>query len=161
MVIFVHYMQYLNWCIDLILTHSSANFKYIIVEPENKSNTRYVKSFLEKILRQYPNIKLVNKHNGNNFYKKYKYQEDTINSYFILGNTQKNNKYLNWFPNNNSSKMRDLFFRNNSVTKGNYNLPKQHDKNNIKIGLVNRKKNRILTNHKRLRQVIKKNLISK
>ena len=41
---FIHYMQYLYWCTDIIL--NDTDFKYIIIEPKNKSNGRYVKSYL-------------------------------------------------------------------------------------------------------------------
>lgn len=138
---FVHYMQYLYWCTDIIL--NDTDFKYIIIEPENKADSHYVKSYLKKILHIFPNVTLNDKYDENNIYKKYKYLWNTKNDYFILNNENKKNKYINWFPNNNSEKMRNLFLDSKNNNK-------------IRIGLVNRQKNRILTNYKELCENIKK-----
>jgi hypothetical protein len=50
---------------------------------------------------------------------------------------------MNWFPTNNSEKIKNLFLNTSNC-------------NNIRIGLVNRKNNRILTNCKQLCDNIKK-----
>lgn len=142
---FVHYMQYLYWCTDIIL--NDTNFKYIIIEPKNKSNVRYIESYRKKILENFPNVIFkdkYDKYDKNDIYKEYKYLWDEKESYFILNDEKKPSKYMNWFPNNNSEKMRNLFL----------NSP---NNNNITIGLVNRKRNRILTNYKQLCDDIKKN----
>jgi hypothetical protein len=145
---FIHYMEYLYFCTDIILNNTSL--KYIIIEPENKSNSMYVKSYLKKILDKFPNVILKDKHYNNDIYKEYIYEHDTkYNSknnkddYFILNDQRKIGKYYNWFPNNNSKKMRKLFLNSSN--------------NNLKIGLVNRKYNRILTNYKQLCSDIKNN----
>ena len=51
---------------------------------------------------------------------------------------------MDWFPNYNSEKIKNLFLNNSNCN------------NNIKIGLVNRKNNRILTNYKEVCDNIKK-----
>lgn len=137
---FIHYMQYLYWCTDIIL--NDTNFMYIIIEPNNKSNGRYVKSYCLRMLQQIPNVIFTNKYEGKNVYKEYKYLWGKIKSNFILDDKHTLNNYINWFPNNNSEKMRSLYLNNLN--------------NNIKIGIVNRKKNRILINDKELRDNIKK-----
>ena len=63
---FVHYMQYLYWCSDIII--NDTNFKYIILEPKNKSNTMYVKSYLKKFLDVFPNVILKKLYDKNNIY---------------------------------------------------------------------------------------------
>jgi len=52
---FVHYMQFLYWCSDIIL--NNINFQYIVIEPENKSNINYIKSYRDKILKNYSKIR--------------------------------------------------------------------------------------------------------
>ena len=152
---FVHYMQFLYWCSDIIL--NDTNFQYIIIEPKNKSTSDYIKSYCKKILKKNSNIILTNKYDENNaddknvIYIEYywqKYNPEKIKNllkkvYFILNGEKKQDKIINWFPNNNSEKIKNLFL-NNSIC------------NDIKIGLVNRKDNRILTNYKELCDNIKK-----
>jgi len=46
---FVHYMQFLYWCSDIIL--NDINFQYIIIEPKNKSNINYIESYCKNILK--------------------------------------------------------------------------------------------------------------
>lgn len=52
-------MQYLYWCTDIII--NNTNYKYNIIEPENKSQSRYVHSYIKKILEEFPNVILNNK----------------------------------------------------------------------------------------------------
>lgn len=142
---FIHYMQYLYWCTDIILSQNDSHYKYIIVEPENKSNGRYVEAFLENITEKVNNIELISMSryshlNLSGIYKKYNSSKRKAN--FNLNNDIVSDNVLNWFPNNNSYVMRDLFFK-----------PK---KTSLKIGLVNRKQNRILLNDKQLCNKIKK-----
>ena len=144
---FIHYMEFLYWCTDIIL--NNTNYTYIIIEPENKSNSNYVKSYLNVILKVFPNIILNNKYNKNDIYKEYKFKHNNINNddnnkdgYFILNGEKKIGQYFNWFPNNNSEKMRKLFLNNPN--------------NDLRIGLVNRKNNRILKNYNQLCKDIKK-----
>ena len=139
---FVHYMQYLYWCIDIIINCNNSSYKYIIVEPINKSNGRYVKSFLKKILDKVKNIELIsmNTYSGINtsiIYKKHYFTpwpnrkgNFNLNGDIISGNI------LNWFPNNKSNIMRNLFFK-----------PKE---TSVRIGLINRKYNRVILNNKEL-----------
>ena len=85
---FVHYMQFLYWCSDIIL--NDINFQYIIIEPKNKSNINYIKSYCKNILKKKSNVIFTNKYNKNNenvIYKKYSWQKKT--GYFIL-NGEKN-----------------------------------------------------------------------
>ena len=56
---FIHYMQYLYWCTDIILSWNDSHYKYIIVEPKNKSNGRYVEAFLQNITEKVNNIELI------------------------------------------------------------------------------------------------------
>lgn len=141
---FVYYMQFLYWCSDIIL--NDINFQYIIIEPKNKSNINYIKSYCKNILQKNSNVIFTNKYDKNNennenvIYKKYSLQ--TTTSYFILNGEKKQNKIMNWFP-NNSEKIKKLFLNTSNC-------------NNIRIGLVNRKNNRRLTNCKQLCDNIKK-----
>ena len=142
---FVHYLQFLYWCSDIIL--NDTNFQYIIIEPKNKSDINYIKSYCKHILKKNSNVIFKNKYKKNNvndknvIYKKYSWQRTT--GYFILNDEKKQNKILNWFPNNNSKKIKNLFLNASNC-------------NNIKIGLVNRKNTRILTNCNQLCDNIKK-----
>ena len=144
---FVHYMQYLYWCIDIIINCNNSSYKYIIVEPINKSKGRYVKSFLKKILDKVKNIELISMdtYSGiypSTIYKKYKFVPwPTRKGNFNLNDDIISNNILNWFPNNKSNIMRNLFFK-----------PKE---TSVRIGLINRKYNRILLNSKELCDKIK------
>ena len=144
---FVHYMQFLYWCSDIIL--NDINFQYIVIEPENKSNINYIKSYRDKILKNYSNVIFTNKYDKNNkndknvIYKMYLLNNPKKIGNFILNGEKKQDKIINWFPNNNSKKIRNLFLNTSNC-------------NNIKIGLVNRKKNRILNNYNELCDNIKK-----
>lgn len=153
---FVHYMQYLYWCIDLILSWNDPRYRYIIVEPTNKSDSSYVNAFLQKLTEKMKNIQLISKSKyllrvgfnscsqskSSTVYKKYEYKfsaKRKVN--FNLNNDIISGKVLNWFPNNNSSRMRDLFVH-----------PR---KPSLTIGLVNRRHNRKLLNYKELCDKIK------
>ena len=138
---FIHYMQFLYWCSDIIL--NDINFQYIIIEPENKSNINYIESYCKNILKKNSNVIFTNKYDKNNVndknvftYEWHLLHGDAPNSsrgYFILNGEKKQHYLMNWFPNNNSDKIKNLFFNTSNC-------------NNIRIGVVNRKKNRILTN---------------
>ena len=52
---------------------NNRDFKYIIIEPENKSNAHYVKSYLKKLLHEFPNVSLNDKYDENDIYTEYKY----------------------------------------------------------------------------------------
>tara|TARA_Y100000389_G_scaffold194074_1_gene223620 strand:- start:198 stop:1088 length:891 start_codon:yes stop_codon:yes gene_type:complete len=143
---FVHYLQYLYWCVDIILNNNEYNC--IIVEPSNKSTGRFIISFKKHILEKIKNIEFLSKEEYNTIeptlkivkvyhFKVWPYRETNFN----LNNKIIKNNILDWFPNNNSNLMRDLFF-----------TPKN---NGIKIGLVNRQRNRILLNSKELCDKIK------
>lgn len=143
---FVHYMQYLYWCSDIIL--NDTNFEYIIIEPTNKSNSDYIKTYLIKLvkyslLKHAVKISIKNNYSGNDICKVYTYSWERKQGNFILNNIPTSGYYLNWFPNNNSEKIRDLF------------LDKKDNNKNIKVGILNRKGNRILTNSKKLRDEIR------
>ena len=171
---FVHYMEYLYWCIDIILNETV--FECIIVEPLNKSDSRYVNSFKRKILEKFPNVTFINEKrsilkkilervrriifkykrpkysykrpfiknlfNRETVYKEYVFSFNSRRKgYFYLNNKIIPGSILDFFPNNKSHVMRNLFFNN--------------EDNIIKIGLVNRQKNRILINHNELSVRIK------
>lgn len=148
---FVHYMQYLYWCIDIIINCNNSSYKYIIVEPINKSNGRYVKSFLKKILDKVKNIELISMdtYSGiypSTIYKKYKFVPwPTLKGNFNLNDNIVSCDINNWFPKNKSNIMRNLFFK-----------PKE---TSLKIGLVNRKQtkknNRVILNSNELCDTIK------
>jgi hypothetical protein len=143
---FVHYMEYLYFCSDIMLNDTKLN--YIIIEPINKSNSRYVKSFINTLIKKFPNLVFKKQYNKNDIFKEYKYKHDSKlngkNDIFILNDKKILGNYYNWFPNNNSEKLRNLFL----------NSP---NNNKLKIGLINRKDNRILTNYKQLCDKIKSN----
>ena len=147
---FVHYMQYLYWCFDIIISYNDPKYKYIIVEPINKSNGRYVKSFLKKILNKVKNIELISMNtyiDKSTIHKKYNFipwpkrkGNFNLNGDIISGNI------LNWFPYNKSHIIRNLLIK-----------PK---KTSLKIGIVNRKRtkknNRVILNSKELCDKIEK-----
>ena len=147
---FIHYMQFLYWCCDKIFNNLDS--KYFIFEPENRSTINYIKLFRKKISNNFPNVIFTNRYKYKDVNDKdiieYKYSLPGLLEIgnFILNNTEKKGEMMNWFPNNNSEKIKNLFINTNK----NYN--------NIKIGLVNRKKNRKLNNYKQLCNSIKKNL---
>lgn len=148
---FAHYLQYLYWCIDITLNNNE--YKYIVVEPSNKSKGRFIKSIKKDILKKVKNIVFLNRPDYNKIepslkivkvhhFKAWPHRETNFN----LNNKIIKNNICNWFPNNNSNLMRDLFF-----------TPKN---NGIKIGLVNRqqtkKNNRVILNSKELCNKIEK-----
>ena len=143
---FAHYLQYLYWCIDIVL--NNEEFEYLVIEPSNKSKGRFIISFKKYILEKVKNIRFLSRPEFNTIksslktvkvyhFKAWPYRETNFN----LNNKIIKNSICNWFPNNNSNLMRDLFF-----------TPKN---NGIKIGLVNRQHNRILLNSKELCDKIK------
>lgn len=144
---FVHYMQFLYWCSDIIL--NDINSKYIIIEPENKSKIEYIKTYCKIISKNF-NVTFTNKYDKNNvnykniIYKTYPHNGLRKICYFILNDEKKKDTIMNWFQNYNSIKIKNLFLNTSNCN------------NNIKIGLVNRKKNRILTNYKEVCNHIKK-----
>ena len=144
---FVHYMQYLYWCFDTIINYNDPNYKYIIVEPINKSHGRYVKSFLKGILSKLKNIILMNEKEYYNIdprtiYKKYRFSPFTNREEnFNLNGNIVRGEIINWFPNNKLKIIRDLLIKSKETS--------------LKIGLVNRKRNRILLNSKELCDKIK------
>lgn len=142
---FVHYMQFLYWCSDIIL--NDINSKYIIIEPKNKCKIDYIKSYCKIISKNFNVIftDIDDKNNVNDkniIYKNYSGKRKI--GYFILNGEKKKHTIIDWFPNYNSAKIKNLFLNNSNCN------------NNIKIGLVNRKKNRILTNYKEVCDHIKK-----
>lgn len=149
---FVHCMQYLYWCIDIIISYNDPKYKYIIVEPISKSNGRYVKSFLKKILDKVKNIELIsmNTYSGINksiIYKKYYFTPwPSRKGNFNLNDDIISGRILNWFPNNKSKIIRNLLIKRR--------------KTNLKIGIVNRKRtkknNRVILNSKELCDKIEK-----
>ena len=42
-----HYLQYLYWCIDIVL--NNQEFEYLVIEPSNKSEGRFIISGLKNI----------------------------------------------------------------------------------------------------------------
>lgn len=145
---FVHYMQYLFWAIDIVIYHAES--PAIIVEPNNKSTSRYCNSFKNKI-KESLNVNFVDNYENNDIDKEYKYlwarkggaEQTEKPGYFILNNEKKEYVYYNWFPNNNSKKIKKICLNN-------------HDNNTLTIGLINRKNNRVLTNFQELCSSIKK-----
>jgi hypothetical protein len=127
-------------------------YKYIVVEPSNKCKGRFIKSIKKYLKKKVKNIVFLSRPNFNKIESKitvkkiygytfpYRKGSFNLNGDIVTGNI------LNWFPNNNSNLMRDLFF-----------TPKN---NGIKIGLVNRqqigrrqsykKNNRVILNSKEL-----------
>lgn len=147
---FVHYMQYLFWAVDKVINKKDT--QTIIVEPTNKSISIYCNSFKKKI-KEKLNIDFVDNYISNNNEKEYKYlwatpggaeQTDKCGKFIFLNNETKQWIYFNWFPNNNSKKIKNLFLDNNT------------NSNVINIGLVNRKHNRVLVNFQELINNIKK-----
>lgn len=130
---FVHYMEYLYWCTDEIICDSK--FEYILIEPKNKSECRYCKDYKKKLLEKVINIRIVSKYNGNGTYREYK-REGVMDGPFILEGNQLIHDKLNWFPNDNSGKIKEIFV--NASNK------------KMTIGLVNRHDNRILENYKEI-----------
>ena len=137
---FVHCMQYFYWVTDIILDDS--NYRYIVMEPETSPGiynykSKYVVSYLKKISKVIPNFILTKKYDKNDIHRKIIYTWSFLQGNFILDNKKVLGNYLNWIPYNNSTKIRNLFFKDNND-------------NNIKIGLINRLKNRILLNSKKI-----------
>lgn len=149
----IHYMQFLYWCSDIIL--NDINSKYIIIEPENKSKIEYIKTYCKIISKNlnvtFTDIDDKNNVNDKNIINKHNYSLHRGNwcgrskiGYFILNGKKKKDTIMDWFPNYNSAEIKNLFLNNSNCN------------NNIKIGLVNRKNNRILTNYKEVCDHIKK-----
>ena len=143
---FVHYMQYIFFCIDIILNDelNNTNFKYIIIEPKSKSTSEYCNSACKHILQKCSNVIFTEEFEECNIYKEYKYMWSTNKkSQFMLNNKIILGTHMTWFPCSNSEKMRNLFLPNGIV-------PLNSSKKNLKIGLVNRKKTRHLINYEEL-----------
>ena len=147
---FVHYMQYLYWCADIVLdddiSKPDRDMKYIIVEPKNKPSARYTISFKKALLEPCPNVCFVETHDKPG--ETYLYSG--IEGPLLIGSFKRKDErlpgeYLNWFPNRNSAKLRDLI------------LPRLSNPS-LKVGIVNRKKNRTLIGCGELAKTIKKTI---
>lgn len=151
---FVHLMEYLYWCIDIILEQQNINYIINIKKTPVKDqkwflkNRRYILSFIKEIKLINKDIKFVSNYNNSNNYKEYFYNKENnpiktkprISDNFILNNNKIIYEYINWFPNKNSEKMRDMILGYDKINKD----------NNIKIVLINRKNNRKILNNKEL-----------
>lgn len=145
---FVHYMQYLYWAVDIAVNEPEKNV--IIVEPNNKSRSIYCESFKKKV-KEVLNIDFVDNYDNNKDEQEKKYVWATLPGgpeqtekagKFILNGETKEYIHFNWFPNNKSGEIKKIFLNNDNNSK-------------IKIGLVNRKVNRVLINYKELVKRIK------
>ena len=149
---FPHSMEYFYYATDIILDNSCV---VIVREPPVPYKSNYVISFIEKMYRNFENFIFLEWSYPIEGYKTFIYEHQ------VAGKGNKNmikdkylinypytgfevifkeieHEYYNWFPYKNSLKMRDLFIEN-----------KKHKKF-IKIGLINRKKNRILKNYQEI-----------
>lgn len=133
---FVHCMQYWYWITSNIIHDPDDD--YVCVTPRGQGGreiqwrlSRYVDSYLNRILLKFPNLKLVAEHPepGIEFYFR-----DDISDDFIYNDSKLRYKYKKWFPYDNSDLVRRIFVDD---------LP---DTENVKIGIVNRKDNRRITN---------------
>lgn len=129
---FVHVMEYCYFFTDILLHNKHR--KVIVKRPLRKYHSPYVDSFLETLSRV-TNFKFCDDIESQNDVCEYifNHEEKTISDNFIINNTFKNGIYVEWFMNDTTHIMRDLFLPDISPTK-------------INIGLINRKNNRILVN---------------
>lgn len=153
---FVHIMEYFYYASDIIVNTKSF---VILIEPPGNWHSRYVTDYIKMMYEKFDNfifttefkfnnelfinqydINLLDKikpylfdHNKYKIIDKYKIYKDEN---FI----EKKDEYYNWFPNQNSNLIRDLFIK------------EKINKDEIKIGLVNRehKSGRFLENYKEL-----------
>lgn len=153
---FVHTMEYFYYAADIIVNAKSF---VILIEPPVSYKSKYVEDFLKMMFEKFDNFIFINefKFNDGSFisqnalnlsdetsifvfeHDKYKIKD----KYFIHKDnnfTEKEGDYYNWFPNQKSNLIRDLFIK------------EKNNNTDIKIGLVNRKNSsgRVLENHKEL-----------
>ena len=202
---FVHYMEFLYWCTDIILDDDFHYVNcqgscppcvfhntpvYVIVQPPTtpfRSDKRYTTSYLDKIaklpfvvLSETSDLSTLCKSDEDTIQETHCYRREkeytrmkgmTIPQFPVdLDNGDPalpgchSYECLNWFPRNNSEKIRDLFLGNSDKNNGDESKAateeekkeeKNNDNGNIKIGLVNREVNRVLLNATELCEAIK------
>ena len=145
---FVHTMEYFYYFTDIIVSNKS---KFIIViEPKKRYKSKYVKSYLNRILLHYDNFIFGNERyiKNKDFTKEYVFDHDKYmqKASFLFNNEIIGNiDVLSWFQNKLSA----------NIIRKNF-FPKEINNTKIKIGLVNRKYNRILLNSEEICKKIKK-----
>jgi hypothetical protein len=145
---FVHALQYYYWCIDKIW--SSKNYNYIVgMRMDNKTGKEFISNFITKIKEHFPDIQFSKENNllllkdekipveifprAEYFYKNIEIMTPTINT----ENKQNKIALRKWFLNPDTPKI----IRTKLCGPDKF-------RETPTIGLINRKKNRKLTNSK-------------
>jgi len=137
---FVHCMEYFYYASDIII--NTPNSFVILIEPPTNYISPYVTDFIKMMYEKFDNFIFTKEYKQLNKVKTYIFDHDKykITDKYIINKNQtfieKKGEYYNWFPNRQSSLIRDLFIKDKD----------NHNHSEIKIGLVNRKINRILEN---------------
>lgn len=120
---FVHVMEYCYFFTDILLHNKHRNV--IVKRPLRKYHSPYVDSFLETLSRV-TNFKFcddIHLESQNDVCEYiFNHEENTISDNFIINNTFKNGIYVEWFMNDTTHIMRDLFLPDISPTKINIGL---------------------------------------
>jgi hypothetical protein len=128
---FVHCMQYMYYIASVVL--NDPDKKYIIQEPNIPNwKSPYVNSFLEKLLSEYPNIKFsknINDENALIFNHKNFYSAD-----FVYNDTEYlQHMYANWFPYDNSNKLRSFFVKNPNLKTSEIGIINRHTRKMLNV----------------------------
>ena len=126
---FVHCMQYWYWVTSTVLNNTEC--EYICSTPKIPWKRPYVEAYLDRVLLELPNLKIVTEHSDEGLEFCHR---DSIKDYFLHNDAKLKHVYRKWFPYDNSDSVRRIFVDN---------LPVSDD---IKIGIVNRKCNRRILN---------------
>jgi len=139
---FTHVMEYFYYAVDKMLQY--PEHLIIIIEPKQYYGSTYVNTFLKYMNRIIDNHLYIksdsNIINNLKITKIYEYKhnkdidQDTFTKAYINVNTLQKHDFYNWFLYKNSNKMRDLFF------------PKHTELINHRIGIINRRNTRKLSN---------------
>lgn len=142
---FVHTMEYFYYFSEIIISNPSS--LVVVVEPEQEYKSKFVEGYFQKLLVNYHNFiftnpKLINDYQPN---EKQEFAHNKLQEYTNFKYQDKifNDKILTWFQKKSTSEIiRKMFF------------PKNENISKIKIGIINRKNNRILLNEKEISKKI-------
>ena len=101
---FVHCMQYWYWVTSTVLNNSEC--EYICSTPKIPWKRPYVEAYLDRVLLELPNLKIVTEHSDEGLEFCHR---DSIKDYFLHNDAKLKHVYRKWFPYDNSDSVRRIF----------------------------------------------------